>query len=152
LRDYTIRGSLRIAALLGPYAWSIASADKPDDPHGWKGMSGAAACWIGPEDKLYLFGAIQEVPVNFSGGLLEVARISKAIAYAAFFHHLQSALGEVPCLVPWVAAEYFGFSRQELTNYVNGLLQTKAGEAIPAAWLDRHEKLAERAAVSEQAL
>jgi tetratricopeptide (TPR) repeat protein len=151
LRDYTVRGSLRIAALLGPYAWSIAPADMPDDPLGWKGMSGAAACRIGPEDKLYLFGAIQQVPANFSG-LLQVARISKAIADAAFFHHLQSALGEGPCLVPWVADEFFGFPRQGLTNYLNGLLQTKPGEAIPAAWIDQHEKLAERADVSEKAL
>jgi tetratricopeptide (TPR) repeat protein len=152
LRDYTVRGSLRIAAQLGPYAWSVASADKPDDPHGWKGMSGAAACYVDPEDKLYLFGTVQEVPANFSGGLLEVARISKGIADADFVHHLQVALGEEPSLVPWIAADCFGFSRRELTDYISGILETKVGEAIPAAWIDRHEKLAEQAAVSEQAL
>ena len=52
LRDYRVRGSLRLAAQAGPYAWSVPPADKPDDPKGWRGMSGAAACYGGREDKL----------------------------------------------------------------------------------------------------
>src|SRR5262245_17324329 len=42
LRDYRVRGSLRLAGQLGPFVWTVPPADKPDDPHGWQGMSGAA--------------------------------------------------------------------------------------------------------------
>jgi hypothetical protein len=49
VRDYTVRGILRIASQFGPYAWSVPPADKPDNPLKWKGMSGAAACRIGPD-------------------------------------------------------------------------------------------------------
>src|SRR5262245_20010562 len=96
LRDYTVRGSLRLAGQLSPYAWSVPTADRPDDPRGWKGMSGAAVCFVGPDDKLYLFGAVQQVPANFSGGMLEVARISDGLADTDFLSHLQTALGETP--------------------------------------------------------
>lgn len=149
LRDYTVRGSLRLAGQLGPYAWSVPPADKPDDPHGWQGMSGAAVCYVGPEDKLYLFGAVQQVPANFSGGMLEVARVSDGMADPDFLSHLQTAWGEKPSLVRWVTASYYGFAKPGLTELLEKL---KGREAIPAGWVDRQEKLAERAAVSEQAL
>src|SRR5208337_2066470 len=92
LRDYTVRGILRIASQLGPYTWSVPPADKPDDPHGWRGMSGAAVCRIGSDDKLYLFGVVQQVPANFSHGQLEVARLSKGFDDAEFCDHLRIAL------------------------------------------------------------
>jgi tetratricopeptide (TPR) repeat protein len=149
LRDYRVRGSLRLAAQFGPYAWSVPLADKPDEPGGWKGMSGAAVCYAGPDDKLYLFGAVQQVPANFSGGMLEVARVSDSFADADFMSHLQAALGEKPPLVRWVEASYYGFAKAGLTDLLEKL---KGGEAIQADWVDRQEKLAERAAVSERAL
>jgi hypothetical protein len=71
--DYTVRGNLRIATQLGPYAWTVLPGDKPDAPRGWKGMSGSAPCRTGTDEKLYLFGAVQEIPADFSKGLLEVA-------------------------------------------------------------------------------
>ncbi len=99
VRDYTVSGTLRIACQLGPFAWSVPPADKPDKPKDWKGMSGALACCVGPDDKLYLFGAVQEVPANFSNGLLEIARLSKALEDAKFRDHLGAALGASPRIV-----------------------------------------------------
>jgi len=101
LRDYTVRGILRIASQLGPYTWSVPPADKPDDPHGWRGMSGAAVCRIGSDDKLYLFGVVQQVPANFSHGQLEVARLSRGFDDAEFCDHLRIALGAAPRIVPF---------------------------------------------------
>jgi hypothetical protein len=92
-RDYSVSGGLRIASQLGPYAWTVLGADKPDKPEGWKGMSGSAVCRLEPDDKLYLFGAVQEVPANFSEGLLEVARVSEAFEDADFRSCLKTALG-----------------------------------------------------------
>jgi formylglycine-generating enzyme required for sulfatase activity len=104
LRDYSVGGSLRVVSQHGPYAWSVAPADKPDDPRGWKGMSGAAVCHVGPDDKLYLFGVVQEVPANFSGGQLEVARILFAFDDPVFRAHLGAALGQQPELMVYTGA------------------------------------------------
>jgi tetratricopeptide (TPR) repeat protein len=101
LRDYTVRGNLRVAVQLGPYAWSVPPADKPDDPQGWKGMSGAAVCHAGSDDKLYVLGVVQQVPADFSGGLLEVAKISGGFSDAAFLGHLRAALGKESGIVAW---------------------------------------------------
>jgi hypothetical protein len=109
-RDYTVRGDLRIASQNGPYAWCLRPADRPDDPVGWKGMSGAAVCRLGSDGKLSLFGAVQEVPANFSGGLLEVARLSNAFEDLEFCRHLQTALNRVPKIVP------FYFERGDATQ------------------------------------
>ncbi len=57
VRDYFVRGNLRNVSQGGPYAWTVEPSDKPDDPRKWKGMSGSAVCRLGPDDKLYLFGA-----------------------------------------------------------------------------------------------
>jgi hypothetical protein len=97
-RDYSVYGTLRIASQLGPYAWTVLGADKPDKPEGWKGMSGSSACRFGANGKLYLFGIVQEVPANFSEGQLEVARISDAFENAEFRSHLQAALGCSPVI------------------------------------------------------
>jgi tetratricopeptide (TPR) repeat protein len=145
LQDYRVRGALRLAARYGPYAWSVSPADKPDDPQQWRGMSGAAVSNVGPDGNLYLFGAVQQVPANFSGGLLEVARVSDAFDEADFVSHLQSAIGEKPVVVSWAGASFYGFARAGLTDLVEKL---KSGEAI----LAEQEKLARRAAVSEKAL
>jgi tetratricopeptide (TPR) repeat protein len=149
LRDYRVRGSLRLAAQFGPYVWTVPPGDKPDNPRGWQGMSGAAACYVGPDDKLYLFGSVEQVPANFSGGMLEVARVSDAFADGDFRSHLQAALGEDPSLVRWEEASYYGFGHTGLTALAEKL---KGSEVVPAGWVDRQEKLAERAAVSERAL
>jgi hypothetical protein len=101
LRDYFVRGSLRIASQHGPYAWSVPQSDRPDRPQGWRGMSGSAVCRFGPDGKLYLFGAVQDVPANFSEGLLEVARASDAFDDVDFQRHLRVALGEEPSLAPF---------------------------------------------------
>jgi tetratricopeptide (TPR) repeat protein len=148
LRDYTVRGILRLPQEHGTYAWDVPPADKPDDPRKWKGMSGAGVCCLGTDDKLYLFGAIQHVPANFSGGMLEVARVSDCAADTNFFSHLQTALGEAPSLVSWEKDSRYGFSNPEFTE----LLEKMKNDAIPAGWIDRHEKLAARSAVSEGAL
>ena len=104
MRDYTVNGALRIASQLGPFAWSVPPANKPDKPKDWKGMSGAVQCRTGSDDdKLYLFGAVQEVPVNFSDSLLEIARLAKAFDDAEFCAHLQNALGVAPRLTPYPA-------------------------------------------------
>jgi NB-ARC domain len=107
VRDYIVRGSLRIATQYGssaPYAWSVPAADKPDDPRGWKGMSGAAVCKVGPNQELYLFGTVQEVPANFSGGLLEVAQLSAAFANDDFCNALRNSLGFEPRIISWIGS------------------------------------------------
>jgi len=104
-RDYAVWGVLRNASQLGPYGWTVPGADKPDKLRGWKGMSGSALCRLGPNDKLYLFGAVQEIPANFSGGLIEVARISDAFEDSEFRAHLQTALGTAPILAAFVPAQ-----------------------------------------------
>lgn len=104
LRDYIVDGSLRVATQYGPYTWTVAYSNNPDDPHGWKGMSGAGVCHVGADNKLYLFGVVQEVPPNFSG-LLEVARISDAIADPAFRDHLQNALRENPDVIAYTSGD-----------------------------------------------
>lgn len=96
--DYTARGVLRIAAQLGPYVWSVPPADKPDEPQGWKGMSGAGVCRVAPDGRLYLLGAIQEVAAGFSHGQLKVARLSWAFRDAEFRGHLRTALGMEPII------------------------------------------------------
>ncbi len=98
VRDYFVRGNLRVASQRGPYGWSVQPADKPDDPHGWKGMSGSAVCRFGSDGKLYLFGIVQEIPANFSEGLLDVARISYAFEDGEFRSQLQTALRSAPVL------------------------------------------------------
>ncbi len=97
-RDYSVWGALRIASQLGPYAWTVLGADKPDKPIGWKGMSGSSVCQFGLDDKLYLFGAVHEVPAHFSEGLVEVARISDAFEDADFCSILESAVGATPTI------------------------------------------------------
>ena len=61
-------------------------------------MSGSGVCRLGSDSKLYLFGAVQEVPANFSEGLLEVARVSHAFEDAQFRSQLEAALGAAPVL------------------------------------------------------
>jgi hypothetical protein len=99
MKDYTAPGSLRVATKFGPYSWSVSPADTPDDPEGWKGMSGAGARHIGRADHIYILGAVQEVPPYFSGGLLQVARLSDAFAEPLFVRLLCESLGEKPTLV-----------------------------------------------------
>jgi Trypsin-like peptidase domain len=116
VRDYTVNGALRIASQLGPFAWSVHPADKPDKPKDWKGMSGAAVCCIGGDDKLYLFGAVQEIPANFSDGLLEIARLCKGFDDVKFFAHLQNALGVVPRLTPFLLEKRRSDNNQSLSD------------------------------------
>jgi tetratricopeptide (TPR) repeat protein len=80
--------------------------------------------------------------------MLEVARVADAFADGDFRSHLQAALGEEPSLVHWEKASYYGFAQAGLT----ALLEKLKGSEVPAGWVDRQEKLAERAAVSERAL
>jgi tetratricopeptide (TPR) repeat protein len=150
LRDYTVRGGLRLAQEHGTYAWNVPPADKPDDPLKWKGMSGAGVCYTGTKDKLYLFGAVQQVPANFSsGGMLEVARVSDGLADADFYSHLQTALGEEPSLVPWNKNSFYGLSKSGLTELMDKVI---AGEAITTSIVESLEKLAASAAITERAL
>jgi hypothetical protein len=100
-REYTLSGKLRIATQRGPYAWTIASG-KPDSRDGWKGMSGGAACKLGPDDSLHILGVLQEVPANFSGGQISVARLSFAFADLRFRRELLASLGSEPQIVPWI--------------------------------------------------
>jgi len=103
VRDYTVSGSLRVASQHGPYAWSVSSADKPDDAHGWKGMSGAAVCRVGTDDKIYVFGVVEDVPENFTGGLLQVARLSYAFTDSIFRDHVLKASGEQPDVIAYAS-------------------------------------------------
>ena len=64
-------------------------------------MSGAVACLVGSDDNLYLFGVVQEVPANFSGGQLQVASLSEAFNDLSFRQHLQTVLGGASHIVPY---------------------------------------------------
>lgn len=145
LRDYRVRGALRLVSGSGPYAWSVPPADKPDDPQKWRGMSGATVSNSGQDGNLYLFGVVQQVPPKFSGGLLEVARLSDAFADTRFVAHLQSAMGEKPAILSWGPASFFGFAEPRVTDLMEKL---KSGDAISPD----QQKFAQRAAVSEKAL
>ncbi len=101
LRDYNLSGSLRIAERDGPYAWTVSMADKPDRPQGWQGMSGSVVCHVSPDDELHVFGVVQEVPADFTSGMLQVARLSAAFGNDAFRNALRIALGSEPRIVPW---------------------------------------------------
>ena len=64
-RAYTVAGRFQLASKGGPYTWSVSPSDNPDQPRGWKGMSGAVVWRRGFKDRPYLFGVVQEVPANF---------------------------------------------------------------------------------------
>jgi hypothetical protein len=68
-------------------------------------MSGAAVYRIGADDKLYLFGTVQEVPANFSQGQLEVVRVSEAFSDPVFRDQLRARLGANPSVVPFKIAQ-----------------------------------------------
>jgi tetratricopeptide (TPR) repeat protein len=99
--DYRLSGRLRVASAQKPYAWSVPSADKPDDAHGWKGMSGAAVCKLIRAECLHIFGVVKQVPANFQGGQLDVARLSAAFADPAFRAELRRSLHCAPALLQW---------------------------------------------------
>jgi tetratricopeptide (TPR) repeat protein len=102
LRDYRVFGRLRVATAGAPYSFSVEQADKPDVPEGWRGFSGSAVVWIGPDQRLNLFGVAQRVPDNFTlGGQLDVARLADAHDYAQFCDALRQSLGAVPSWVRW---------------------------------------------------
>ena len=111
-RDFNVPGSLWISSQGHPYSWIVTSP--PDMPVGWKGMSGAAVCHLDSQDRLYLFGVVQEVPANFSHGQLQVARISKAFDDAGFRGVLGSAFGHDISLHTY-AAEAYGKHRAPLS-------------------------------------
>ncbi len=94
LDDYLVPGVLRCPGQYGPYVWNVARADKPNDKRGWRGMSGAGVCRVETDGSLYLFGAVEEVPVNFSHQL-QVAPLSQAFDDPEF----RAALGAEPQLV-----------------------------------------------------
>ena len=94
---------LRVASQLEPYTWTVQPADKPDNRDGWKGMSGGAVCKVGPDDTLHVFGVLQSVPANFSGGRLDVARLSVAFLDELFRNELRVSLGHEPRIIPWSA-------------------------------------------------
>jgi len=129
-RDFTALGRLSMVTRHGPYGWSVPQATSPDEPPGWKGMSGAAVCHVGPDDKLYLFGVVQEVPANFSHGQLNVARLSKAFEDDKFREHLQTALGAVPHVVPFMGRPDLGIARifQMLARIAVELLKFSAAD------------------------
>jgi hypothetical protein len=102
VRDYTVRGDLRIATQNAPYAWTVPVADRPDDPRQWAGMSGSVVGHVDSVDRLHVFGSVQHVPPNFSGGMLSVARLSAAFQDGDFTMLIRTALKleTVPALVP----------------------------------------------------
>jgi hypothetical protein len=104
IRDYTLGGQLRIASQHGPYAWTVSPGDKPDSRDGWKGISGAAVCKIAPDNELHVLGALESVPADFSGGLLDVARLSAAFVDEGFCNELRFSLGCEPRIVPWIVS------------------------------------------------
>jgi len=79
----------------------LPAASKPDVATGWVGMSGGVVGKEAPGGTVHLFGAVQEVPANFTAGLLRVARLSDAFADQSFLAELSLALGEAPSRSDW---------------------------------------------------
>lgn len=98
-RDFSVPGSLWIPTRDGPYGWLVATS--PDERAGWKGMSGASVCHVDTDGKLYLFGAVQQIPANFSHGQLDVARLSTAFEDPEFRNELETAIRAVPQIRPF---------------------------------------------------
>ena len=68
-------------------------------------MSGGAVCKVGLDDDLHVFGVLQSVPANFSGGRLDVARLSVAFLDELFRNELRASLGYEPRIIPWSAGD-----------------------------------------------
>jgi hypothetical protein len=98
-RDLTVSGTLWVSTRDGPYTWIAVL--HPDRREGWKGMSGATVCLPGDDGRVYLFGVVQQVPANFSGGTLDVARVSNAIADDAFRRLVEDSTGTTVSVVPF---------------------------------------------------
>ncbi len=110
-RDYSVRGSMRLASQHGPYAWDVAVADKPDDPHGWKGMSGSALCRIGEDDT-----AIIDFRLPQSRADLGITRTFESLTQKFRKEYLVSGSGPVP----------FGGRDSELARFDAWLFDPKA--------------------------
>jgi hypothetical protein len=131
IRDYTLSGQLRNASQQGPYGWAVQPADKPDNRDGWKGMSGGGVCKIGRDDKLLLFGAVQSVPANFSGGLLDVARLSDAFLDKRFYNELWDCLGYEPQIIPFDASDTNGAPALSVVTALPGPIVPDAPDLPP---------------------
>lgn len=94
-------GDLSIGAQNNPYSWMVPPAAVPNDVRMWRGMSGAAIACEDLDGNLHIFGAVESVLTNFSGGQLNIARLSHAFADSRFVTLLTEALEEQPQLVPW---------------------------------------------------
>ncbi len=82
-----------------PLRFVVPLEQAPIDPTGWRGVSGAAALTSTDElDRVALFGCIQEVPPNFTAGMLKVARIDHAFNDQRFRDALRDATGADPQL------------------------------------------------------
>ncbi|MEY9126390.1 trypsin-like serine peptidase [Bradyrhizobium yuanmingense] len=101
VREYAMRGTLRIAEQGGPLTLTVSSADKPDNPSGWRGISGGVVGSLDRWNRLNIFGTVQEVPASFSGGQLSVSRIENAFACAEFLKCVTDANGFIPRLRRW---------------------------------------------------
>jgi hypothetical protein len=100
-REYSVHGTLRVAVQNGPYAWTVAYGDSPDNKTGWQGMSGASIALFDANQRVHLFGVVEEIPANFSNGQLSVARLASAFEDDDFVNHLTKAAGKTPKLYSW---------------------------------------------------
>ena len=98
LDAYLAPGVLRIPGQFGPYVWNVPLADKPNRKRGWRGMSGAGVCQFEQDGRLYLFGAVEEVPVHFSHQL-QVASLAQAFDDPDFVRLIHAALKARPSMV-----------------------------------------------------
>ena len=98
LDAYLAPGVLRIPGQFGPYVWNVPLADKPNRKRGWRGMSGAGVCRFEQDGRLYLFGAVEEVPVHFSHQL-QVASLAQAFDDPDFVRLIHAALKARPSMV-----------------------------------------------------
>ena len=95
--EYSLQGDLKRSSEHGPYAWTVPEANVPLNASKWQGMSGAAVAAEGGEGELHLFGVVQSVLTEFSGGQLQVARIYDALEEDEDFKGiLTDALGKPP--------------------------------------------------------
>jgi hypothetical protein len=89
-RDFTVPGTLWQTQRDGLYGWNAMS--KPDDPEGWKGMSGSTLYLPTEDGRICLLGVLQQIPANFTHGHLDAVRMASPFSDDAFKAMVEGAL------------------------------------------------------------
>jgi acylphosphatase len=110
--DFVLQGQLSVTEPLKPYQLSVSNMDRGR----MVDISGAAACHLGRNQKLYVLGVVQGLGLGSSGSLLGIARLSRGFEDPEFRGVLADALRAEPSLVVIPVAR-----RLRITGSVQGV-------------------------------